>query len=558
VRTRRGPVTAAVAALVAVALATTGVTGGAPQVAPVSSVAVQPATPVTDPIPAHLPGNRPNVVVVMADDMRADDVRWMPNLRRRVGRAGVRFANSFSPHPLCCPARASFVTGQYTHNHGVWSNSTNFGFAALDDTHTVATELAAVGYRTAFLGKYLNGYGRMPAPDGSAESSLGYVPPGWTDWRGTIDAPPGWNGPDLGSTYRYRDTTLNVNGVLRGNPGIYQTRLLGHETSDVIAEAARSPEPFFLWASYVAPHVGMPREGDDPGDVVRADGTVEPVRTPARPNYVRGMFDDRISRPPGAAGDPDMSDTPYFMRERLPLTSTEMEAVLELTRQRAEALAVLDEEVADTIDALEAAGELDDTIVVFTSDNGFLLGEHRIRLGKNFAYEDSLRVPLLMRGPGIPAGEVRRDPVTTVDLAPTFLDAAGARPDPRMDGASVLDVARDGDRGWDHGVFFESGPRAVPSEEEVPAGVLDVRPEGPSPLRFSQGVRTARYLYVEHASRERELYDLRRDPDQLTNVVDQPGRSALVGRLASYLDLLRVCRGPAECAPPLAEDLRRP
>lgn len=519
------------------------------------------AEPAATPLPglAEVPSDpRPNVVVVMADDMRDDEVRWMPNLQRLLGEGGVRFENSFSPHPICCPARASFVSGQYTHNHGVWSNGRNFGFGAYDDRHSLATELSEVGYNTAFLGKYLNGYGAEPPHDGSAEDSLTYVPPGWTDWRGAVGSPPGWDSEEAGGTYRYRDTTLNVNGTLRGNQGWYQTEMLGTETEDVIGQFARSPRPFFLWASYVAPHIGLPDEADDPPTLRRSDGVESRIKTPARPPRVWGLFDDLITEAPGAAGEADVSDKPYFIRSLPEATAEEREAMATLTRQRAESLYVLDEQIGRTAEALEAAGELDDTIFMFTSDNGFFIGEHRMRSGKLLPYEPSLRVPTLMSGPGIPAGQTRRDPFLTIDFAPTILDAAGARPDPAMDGVSQLEVARTGDRGWTRGVLTESGPLNAHKYPRGPGPLLDVRPGGPSPLRFSQGVRTDRYLYVEYASREQELYDLRRDPGQLENLADEPATAPVVRvvrQLARELDRLRMCRSDG-CATPLPADLQ--
>jgi arylsulfatase A-like enzyme len=516
---------------------------------PVSGEERTSATPALD----SLFGDQiqPNIVVIMADDMRDDELRFMPKTRRLIGDQGVRFANAFSPHPLCCPARASFLTGQYTHNHKVWSNAEPWGFSALDDSATLPVWLNRAGYNTLMLGKYLNGYGSGKTPDGS--SPLTYLPPGWTDWRGAVSGPEDWDDPEAGGTYRYYDTTLNDNGTLRGSPGRYQTRLFGDESEDMIAEAASSPRPFFLWASYVAPHSGTPREVDDPKPVQRTDGVTESYVTPARPRDVRGLFDTVIRQAPGHEGEADARDKPFFVRDLPQPTRSEQDALLAVALQRAESLSVLDAEVERTVDRLEQAGELDDTIVVFASDNGFFLGEHRMRRGKTLAYEPSLRVPMLMRGPGIPAGEIRTDPFLTTDFAPTFLEASGARPQPSVDGMSMLDVARSGDRGWSRGVLTETGPRRVGNGIAESDNWL-VHGKGPSPLRFSQGVRTARYLYVEHRSHEKELYDLRNDPGQLTNIVDRPGESRVVRRLARVLDSLRNCSG-AGCREPLPSAL---
>lgn len=546
------------AVLVALVLGLSLLAGVSTDDQPPPAAASDPTEPPVDVRPAAspfrdgIPGRRHNVVVIMADDMRADELQFMPHTRRLLGDQGVRFTNSFSPHPLCCPARASFITGQYTHNHGVWSNRRPFGFEGFDDTRTLATHLREAGYQTGFVGKYLNGYGAVPAPDGSADDSLTYVPPGWTDWRGAVDGPSGWDAPEAGGTYRYFNTTLSVNGVLRSNRGRYQTTMIGDETGDLLTGMAASPRPFFLWASYVAPHNGTPAEPDDPEPVVRADGSETTLSTPARPRHVRGMYDSLVLGDPTTGETPGARGKPFFIRDLPEVGPEELEAVTTVARQRAESLHVLDEQVRRTVDRLDELGILENTHVVFVSDNGFFLGEHRMLRGKNLPYDVSLRVPTLMRGPGLPAGTVSDRPLLTIDLAPTFLGLAGARPAPEMDGVDVLPVSADG---WSRGVLTETGPRAQ-SLNRRRDDLLDL-PAGPSPLRFTQGVRTARYLYVEHASRERELYDVLADPLEQTNLVDDPALQPIVRRLAVHLDELRTCSG-ASCATPLPEDLRAP
>ncbi|MGE5719480.1 MAG: sulfatase [Nocardioidaceae bacterium] len=533
---------------------TEGGTTTAPAVVPEADPSPPGPPPTSDAVTGEalaggLPGDRPNIVVIMTDDMRADELAWMPNVQRLIEDRGVRFANAFSQHPLCCPARASFLTGQYTHNHGVWSNSPDYGITALDDSSTVATDLAAAGYQTAFLGKYLNGYGMGRAPNRSGDP-LRYVPPGWHDWRGSVTSLHAPGTPEEGGTYNYFKTTLSVNGALEGNTGRYQTRVFGDETADLVRGLTRSPRPFFLWSSYVAPHAGGPREPDDPEPVIREDGEEDRVTTPARPKDVRGLLDEEITQPLGAVPDEDPGDKPSFLRDAPTLNQAEIEALTVVTRQRAESLHVVDQEVARTLEVLERAGELQNTLVVFVSDNGYLLGEHGALQGKNVLYESAIRVPLLVAGPGIPAGEERRDPFLMTDFAPTFLELAGARTDRAMDGTSMLDVLRDGDRGWTRPVLTETGPSGGGDPP------LDVRPGGPSSLRFSQGLRTPHYLYAEHATRERELYDLRSDPEELTNLADRPGMSQVVARLARVLDRMRMCRAES-CAAPLPRSLQQ-
>lgn len=513
---------------------------------------------------ASLAAGQPNLLVITVDDMREDELAWMPRTRALLGDAGVVFANSFSPYPLCCPARSSFLTGQYTHNHEVWSHQEPWGFQALRDRETLPVWLQRAGYETAFLGKYLNGYGSQPAPDGSAPRSTTYVPPGWDDWRGAIDGGPGPDFPDKdGGTYRFFSTTLNDDGEFYLEPGRYQSDVFGDLSAQVVTDAAGDDVPFFLWANYVAPHHGLPAEPDDPRPIKRADGEVTRFQTTARPAEVRGMFDDVLTRAPGATGEDDVSDKPSFIRDLPPLNDAEQAGLLETARQRAEALEVVDRQVEKTIAALEATGELDRTIVAFTSDNGYFLGEHRIRQGKILPYEPALAVPLLVRGPGIPAGEVRKDPFTSIDFAPTLLAAAGVpgasgstgAAGVRLDGVDLLDVARSGDRGWDRAVLTETGPRAIIQGLDESGPALTPRDPGPSPQRFSQGVRTRDFLYVEHATGEVELYDMRLDPGQLTNVAARPAYARDRALLARTLDRLRSCSGSA-CAAPLPERLQ--
>jgi arylsulfatase A-like enzyme len=487
--------------------------------------------------------DRPNVVVIMTDDMRQDDLRWMPNTRRLIARAGAEFTNSFAPYPLCCPARASFLTGQYTQNNGVWSNKPPFAFASLDDTRTLPVWLENADYNTLFLGKYLNGYGGQPLADGS--SSVEYVPPGWSDWRASANAMP--PGPENGGTYRYFDMTLNVNGQLEGNQGTYSTRLLGDQSVDLIQTYAPSEQPFFLWANYVAPHDGGPREADDPARIRLNDGTITNIRTPAVQDRYKGRFDAEITKAPGLPAEADVSDKPSFIRSLPPINPAERQAMREAARQRAESLGIVDEEVAHTIDALRQAGELGNTVVMFTSDNGYFQGEHRMRQGKTLPYEPSLRTPLLIRGPGIPAGVTRSAPFLTIDFAPTILDVANAQPPTSIDGESLLAAAKNGGTGWDRPVLTLTGPRTTVAKANDAGTPLEVEPEAAAPAEpYTVGVRTQQWLYVEHLSGEIELYNMRNDPEQLDNLADLGRYSSTLQRLSTILDDLRTCAS-ADC-----------
>ncbi|MGA8994427.1 MAG: sulfatase, partial [Nocardioidaceae bacterium] len=504
--------------------------GRQPRSLPAGRPTAEPAllAPVGAPAPAQ--SERPNIVLLLTDDMRADDLRWMPNVRRLVAGRGLTFRNSFSPYPLCCPARASLLSGQYAHNHKVFSHVDPFGFGAFDDRATIGTSLNRAGYNTLFLGKYLNGYGVQDSLV-TGRPSFRYVPPGWTDWYAAVSRPKG-SGYSSGGTYSYWNTLFNVNGSIDDSyRGQYQTDVVGKLSRMLIRKYHRSPKPFFLHLSPVAPHFGTPREKDDPIDVVDpATGRIEKIKTPARPRWVRGRFDDEIPLASGLPSDggpseADVSDKPRPMNGRLELTDQERDAVRSLTRQRAEALFVLDREVARIVRTLKATDEYDNTVFMFTSDNGYFLGEHRMRQGKIKPHEPSLRVPFLVTGPGIPQG-VRYDPVATPDVSATILDLAGARAPRPADGRSLVpSLAADG--GW---------TVPVVTEGMETSGVFRRAGRDPAPgfhdPRTTIGVRTARWKYVRYVDGDGELYDLDTDPNELTNRFDDPRLADVQRRLA--------------------------
>jgi arylsulfatase A-like enzyme len=489
---------------------------------------------------------RPNVVVVMADDMRVDDLAFAPNLRRLIAEHGVTFENSFSPFPLCCPARASLLTGQYAHNHRVWWHDPPFGYGSFDDSRTLATSLRAAGYRTGFVGKYLNRYGRDRSKV-SGKPSHTYVPRGWTDWRAAIENP--GNRGFHGSTYNYNDTPFNMNGrVVNSFRGRYQSNVIGDLSVGMAQRFARSGDPFFMYVNYVAPHHGGPRESDDPY-VVRAGGSREYIPTPARPAWVKGRFDGRIRRASGIAKsgeavERDRRDKPAVVRAKTRNLSPAMrKALLEATRQRAESIYVMDRHIARLVRELKRSGEWSNTVFVFTSDNGMIIGEHGMPLTKVRAYEPSLRVPMLVTGPGLREPQKRYDPMSTVDLAATILDVADA-PAPRVaDGISRWPSLTTGDGGWTTPVVteavFTSGGRHPAFKDR----------------RSSIGIRTSRYSFTRYRNGEAELYDLVRDPRQDRNVYRAAAYATVRQALNAVWMRAKDCDG-AECRVRLPAVLR--
>jgi N-acetylglucosamine-6-sulfatase len=527
-------VAVASAVLVVAVAAGATVSVGSPAMSTTSVTAVR-ATGTMD---GRLADRRPNLVVIMADDMRADDLRWMPSVRRLLVQRGASFANSFAPYPLCCPSRASFLTGQYAHNHHVLSNVAPYGFHSFDDSSTVATDLSAAGYRTGLVGKYLNGYGR-DAPPGSASGtdSTRYVPPGWTQWRG---APTVVQGDFAGSVYDYRNTTVNWNEQLVSLRGQYNTTAFGDMSVRLINRWAPLDSPFFLYTSYLAPHFGRPAEPDDPPRI-QSDVPRMLSRTPAVTGQVRNRFDSVITKPRGRT-ERDVGDkAAWFAEMPIPLPG-QVAAMVESARQRAEALTLLDQQVARTVQALQGAGELDRTVIVFTSDNGFFEGEHRLQADKTLPYEPALRVPLVIRGAGIPDGVVRRDPAMTIDLAPTLDALAAAAPTRVVDGRSILNVARHGDEGWDRPVITATGPLSSLERWNVDALALADVPFDDRE-RFVLGLRVKSFAYFTWATGETELYDMRTDPGQLDSVADDPVYAPAKARLETLLADVRDCSG---------------
>ena len=441
---------------------------------------------------------RPNVIVITTDDQDVASLRAMPNVGRLLARQGTTFENAFASFPLCCPSRATLLTGQYAHNHGVLGNAPpNGGYQAFDATSTLATWLQDAGYLTMLVGKYLNGY-----PSGGRR----FVPPGWDEWHAAVR---------LG----YVGHTMTHNGRVQGyhTEADYVTDVYTRWALRLIALHADDPRPFFLWLSYFAPHIGGPRDGDDPP---------WPYYTPSPAPRHRDTFADEPLPQSPAFNELDVSDKPAAIRDR-PLLSSDHEAsVRELHAQRLESLLAVDEGIAAVVDELRRRGELNRTLIVFTSDNGFLLGEHRIGTGKIHLYEPSIRVPLIMRGPGVPRGVELAQPVANVDLAPTIMASARRRPKLPQDGRSLWPLLRDPLLEWGRDLLIERGPGTDGTGE-----------------RLFTAIRTPAFLYAEHAGGDRELYDLRNDPDQLDSVHEDPTYADLRAELGRRLAQLRDCAG---------------
>jgi arylsulfatase A-like enzyme len=444
------------------------------------------ATPVAD-VAAVVADRPPSVLVLMTDDQRWDTLWAMPNVRRRLARQGARFDDAFVVAPACCPSRASFLTGAYPRDHDVWDNDVKHGggFHAFDDSSTIATWLDRVGYRTALIGKYLNGY----------DPSAGYVPPGWDRWFGMKPGGHyGWQALDADD-----DGARLVEGTQTRRD--YSTRRLTRTAVRFIDDVP-ADEPFFATVSFTAPHAPFVPDPADAG----AFADLQPARPPS--------FDER-----------NMNDKPDFLQKGR-LSRRAIARLDEGRRLQLEMLLGVDRAVDRIVDALAAAGRLGDTMVVFVSDNGYLWGEHR-REGKSLPYEESIRVPLVIRyDPLVAEGLRPRRPALQIDLAPTFADLAGV-PAPGAEGESLL-PALSGADDPDRTFVVELGVRKTARR--------------PFCAIREPGMLYARY-FDDGVVIEEELYDLRSDPYQLHNAIATGNRPADTERLREAADAACVTPG---------------
>ena len=430
--------------------------------------------------------SRPNIVFILADDLDKASTQKIGRLRKYIGNKGATFQNAFVTESVCCPSRATILRGQYPHNHRVRRNSPPLGgfetFRNLGrENSTVATWLdRKAGYRTAFVGaKYLNGYG---------EKKRTYVPPGWDEWYALTPK-----------------HTLNRNGHIREYPaGTYQDDLLSRITRDFIRRQKGKDVPFFVHLSLQAPH--------------------EPAR-PA-PRYEDWFKGERAPRTP-SFNEQDVSDKPRWVRNRSLLSSAAKRRIDSHYRDRLRTMAAVGEMSGKLVGALKDANKLNNTYIVFASDNGYHQGQHRLEFGKNSAYEEDIRIPLMIRGPGIPAGVKKDKMVLNNDFAPTFARWAGVTPPDFVDGRSFASL-------------IDGNPETTPSSWRTGFSVRYwQKPSGGGTPSY-QAVRTTRYLYVEYETEERELYDLQADPYQLRNFYGSAD-PALIAQLQSRLRELRDC-----------------
>jgi N-acetylglucosamine-6-sulfatase len=418
---------------------------------------------------AHAGATPPNIVLIVTDDQRWDTLWAMPNTSADLVDHGIEFTHAHVVTPLCCPSRAAIFTGQYSHTTGVYGNDNadpNGGFNAFDDSTTIATVLHDAGYRTALAGKYLNGYGFDDANEPPT-----YVPPGWDDFQVLSDA--------VVASQFYYGYQLNENGTLvqYGNDRAdYFTDVTGQKAVDAIRAAGDGP--FFVEWAPTAPH-----------------GPATPA--PEHASDFEGLAPWR----PSSYSEPDVTDKPAWVQALRPLSATRQASIDAFRRSQYQALQTVDEWVGRIVQTLSDRGLLDHTMIVLTSDNGFLWGEHRM-FGKNVPYEEATRVPLIVRDDALGLAGTSSALSTNIDFAPTFAELAGTVM-PNADGVSMLP-------------FLSGQARGLRREH----------------LIEQQAVRTGRpawcalqrsgTILTHYGTGEEEFYNVLRDPLELNNRIASP------------------------------------
>jgi N-acetylglucosamine-6-sulfatase len=456
----------------------------------------------------------PNIVVIMTDDQATGSLAHMPKLHELIAEQGIIFDNSFVNLPLCAPSRASFFTGEAAHNTGIKANSPldKGGWEKFKDLEPKALPvwLQAAGYKTALLGKYINRYGQqdtMGALLAWAGDIFGIDVTGPTVGNPRDWVPPGW---DLwyaftGSRVRYFDYEINDNGAILSfgdGPADYSTDVLTTRAVRFIDDQQGTAQPFFMYIATKAAHaqgvraIPAPRHEASFADVPLPTGTA---------------FNERSLR--GKA-----LKAPHLKKEHRDQLASAYRGALQ-------SLQSVDDLVEAVVAALKRTGQLDNTVIIYTSDNGFLFGEHRL-IGKSAAYEEAIKVPLLMRGPGIPAGETRTQLVNNLDVVATVVDLAHATPGVALDGRSLVPLSVNAEAPWRGALMFES-----------PVNRFE-----PVKNRYT-GVRTPTRKYVKYDAGFEELFDLAADPSELKNEADNPAYAGDLAVLRALQAQLKSCAG---------------
>jgi N-acetylglucosamine-6-sulfatase len=466
-------------------------------------------------------GHGPNVVFILTDDLDVEVYGRAPRLKQMLDDQGLSFREHFLNISLCCPSRTAILRGQYAHNTKIFSNAPPTGgfetfYANGSEAQTLPVWLSAAGYRTVLMGKYLNGYPNT-APGN-------YIPPGWTEWYSPVS----------GNPYSEYNYGLNENGSIvsyAATPSDYMVDVISNKAVDFIHRASGDHVPFFMYIAPFSPHAPA---------------------TPA-PRYAND-FPGAMAPRTASFNQADVSQMPAWVQALPQLTTMQIANIDALYRKRLQSMEGIEDMVQSVIDALDQTGELDNTYIVFTSDNGFHQGQHRLMSGKNTEFDEDLFVPLIVRGPGVPKGATVDVMTLNIDFAPTFLDLAAAAIPDSIDGRSLLPMLGGSLPGsWRDAVFLEHAAD-VPDNTEARASVASTleppdvlaplaAPPSQSPPPFD-GVRTAKYTYVEYETGDKALYDHDADPAQVKNIAASAPAS-LLSQLAGLVHNMHGCQSAA-------------
>ena len=438
----------------------------------------------------------PNIVFILIDDLRWDDLGIAghpfvktPNIDR-IGREGALFRNAFITAPLCSPSRASFLTGQYPHTHGITDNVDRS--AASHKLITFPFLLQQSGYTTAFIGKWHMGNDDSQRPGFDR----------WVSFKGQ------------GS---YLDPGINEDGKeLKANG--YITDLLSGYAIEFIKR--RHDKPFLVYLAHKAIHPEVMQHDDGSVNLAEAERFIPAERH--RSLFTGEKIPRRASamRPPTgkAALERKIGDLPPLGAN----TGTRDESVL----GRLRSLIAIEEGVGEILKALKETGQLDNTVIVFTSDNGYFYGEHGLSVERRLAYEESIRMPLLIRYPrAVKPGTVRDEFALNIDLAPTLLELAGVSGPMKMEGRSLVPLLKGAKTGWRKSFLVE-----YYSDKVFPR----IRQMG------YKAVRNERWKYIHYFELEGmdELYDLKADPYEMKNIIRQPSAARIVEEMKREMERL--------------------
>lgn len=472
---------------------------------------------------------QPNIVFVLADDLDYASIAYMPKLKSLITDQGATFQNYFVSMSLCCPSRTATLRGQYGHNTQILGNMQPSGgfekfFELGEEKSTVATWLQDAGYRTMLAGKYLNGY--------PTRNNLMYIPPGWNEWYVAM----------RGNAYNEYNYTLNENGkqVAYGNkPEDYGTDVYVNKSVDFIQRSAKEGKPFFIYLAPYAPHAPYT-------PAPRHDKLFPDAKVPRTPNY----------------NEADVGDKPNYIRNRPLLGNRQINAIDNDYRMRLQSLQAIDEGIEKIVNTLKANGQFDNTYIFFTSDNGYHMGNHRQLTGKIAPYDEELRVTMIVRGPGVPAGKSFDQLVGNIDLAPTWAELAGAKAADFVDGRSLVPFLRDNiPAQWrqefaiENGIYQTTQTRATPTpapntdaelleppdQDTTQFNLLTLAQQAGLGVPAFRGIRTQTYSYVEYITGEKEYYDLKADPYQLQNLAAKMDPKILA-QLSARVKELAACK----------------